>query len=101
MTLSDRRVGVQRPRIRVTDGSGEVPVPAYELFSSTELLGRLATEKMLAGLSTRRYPVGLVPTGAKVSPGRRPVGAGRRCRAGSSPRRRPRSASYWPRTCPG
>lgn len=28
------------------------------LFSSIEILGRMAMEKMLAGLSTRRYPVG-------------------------------------------
>ncbi len=38
-------------------------VASYELFSSTEILGRLAMEKMLAGLSTRRYPVGLEPVG--------------------------------------
>jgi len=53
-TLGGQRVPVQRPRVRAADGSGELPVPAYELFCSTELLGRLAMEKMLAGLSTRR-----------------------------------------------
>jgi len=42
---------VVRPWVRAADGSGELPVPAYDL-SSTELLGRLAMEKMLAGLST-------------------------------------------------
>ena len=67
VTLGGRRVGVERPRVRAADGSGELPVPAYELFSSTELLGRLAMEKMLAGLSTRRYPVGLEPVGAQVT----------------------------------
>jgi putative transposase len=41
-------------------------VAAYELFSSTELLGRLALERMLGGLSTRRYPLGLEPVGAGV-----------------------------------
>ncbi len=49
-------VPVQRPRMRVTDGRGELPVPAYELFSRTGVLGRMAMERMLAGLSTRRYP---------------------------------------------
>jgi len=34
-------------------------VPAYELFNDTEVLGRMAMERMLAGLSTRRYGVGL------------------------------------------
>ncbi len=68
VTLGGRRVPVQRPRIRAADGSGELPVPAYELFSSTEVLGRLAMEKMLAGLSSRRYaPVGLEPVGEQVS----------------------------------
>ena len=66
VTLGGRRVPVVRPRVRATDGSGELPVPSYDLFSSTELLGRLAMDKMLAGLSTRRYPVGLEPVGSQV-----------------------------------
>ena len=67
VTLGGRRVPVQRPRVRAADGSGELPVPAYELFTGTELLGRLAMEKMLAGLSTRRYgPVGLEPVGEQI-----------------------------------
>jgi len=41
-------------------------VPAYELFSSTEVMGRMAMERMLAGVSTRRYPVALEPVGAQV-----------------------------------
>jgi hypothetical protein len=36
------------------------------LFSSTELLGAMAMERMLAGLSARRYRVGLEPVGAAV-----------------------------------
>jgi transposase-like protein len=66
VTLGGRRVGVQRPRVRAADGSGELQVAAYELFSGTELLGRLALERMLGGLSTRRYPVGLEPVGTQV-----------------------------------
>jgi hypothetical protein len=31
----------------------ELPVPAYALFSQTEVLGRMAMERMLAGLSTQ------------------------------------------------
>ncbi len=67
VTLGGRRVPVRRPRMRAADGSGELPVPAYELFNSTELLGKMAMEKMLAGLSTRRYPVGLEPVGEQVT----------------------------------
>jgi putative transposase len=66
VTLGGRRVPVERPRMRATDGSGELPVPAYELFSSTEVLGRMAMERMLAGLSTRHYPAGLEPVGARA-----------------------------------
>jgi len=39
---------------------------AYDLFSSTEVLGRMAMERMLAGLSTRRYGAGLEPVGEQV-----------------------------------
>ncbi|EUA07997.1 transposase, Mutator family protein [Mycobacterium kansasii 732] len=67
VTLGGRRVPVSRPRVRAVDGSGELPVASYELFSSTEILGRMAMEKMLAGLSTRRYPVGLEPVGQQVN----------------------------------
>ena len=66
VTLGGRRVPVARPRMRATDGSGELPVPSYELFSSTEVLGRLAMSKMLAGISTRGYAIGLEPVGEKV-----------------------------------
>lgn len=66
LTLGGRRVPVTRPRVRATDGTGEVPVPAYDLFNGTELLGRMAMERMLGGLSTRRYPMGLEPVGQAV-----------------------------------
>jgi putative transposase len=66
VTLGGRRVPVTRPRVRAADRSGELPVASYELFSSTEILGKMAMEKMLAGLSTRRYPVGLEPVGGQV-----------------------------------
>ena len=65
--LGGRRVAVQRPRVRAADGSGELPVAAYELFSQTEVLGRLALERMLGGLSTRRDPLGLEPVGTQVA----------------------------------
>jgi transposase-like protein len=66
VTLGGRRVPVRRPRVRAADGSGELPVPAYELFAGTEVLGRMAMERMLGGLSARRYPVGLEPVGRGV-----------------------------------
>jgi len=66
VTLGGRRVPISRPRVRTVDGCAELPVPAYELFSSTEVLGRMAMERMLAGLSTRRYRVGLEPVGTRT-----------------------------------
>jgi transposase-like protein len=66
VTLGGRRVSVERPRMRASDGSGELPVASYELFSQTEVFGRMAMERMLAGLSTRRYPVGLEPVGTRT-----------------------------------
>lgn len=66
VSLGGRRVPVERPRMRAVDGSGEAPVASYELFTSTEVMGRMAMERMLAGLSTRRYPVGLEPVGQPV-----------------------------------
>ena len=66
VTLGGRRVPVARPRMRAVDGSGELPVPAYELFSGTEVMGRMVMDRMLAGLSTRRYGVGLEPVGTDI-----------------------------------
>jgi len=42
---------------------GEVKLPTWQEFSDDELLSELALERMLAGLSTRRYPAGLEPVG--------------------------------------
>jgi putative transposase len=66
VTLGGRRVGVTRPRVRAADGSGELHLPSYDLFSSAEILSHLAMEKMLAGLSSRRYGHGLEPAGTQV-----------------------------------
>ncbi len=65
VVLGGRQVRVRRPRVRSADRSAEVAVPAYELFASTELLGELAVERMMAKLSTRRYRAGLEPVGSQ------------------------------------
>ncbi len=66
VTLGGRRVPVCRPRVRSADDTKELAVPSYELFASTEILGRMALERMLAKLSTRRYQAGLEPVGTSV-----------------------------------
>ncbi|HUI02006.1 MAG TPA: IS256 family transposase [Acidimicrobiales bacterium] len=67
VTLGGRRLPVVRPRMRSADGAGEVPLATYECFRSTELLGKMAMERMLAKLSTRRYAAGLEPVGEAVA----------------------------------
>jgi len=37
---------VARPQVRAVDGTGEVPMPGCELFKGTELLGRMAMQRM-------------------------------------------------------
>lgn len=66
VTLGGRRVAVKRPRVRAANGTGEVAVPSYELFTSTEVLGKMAMERMLAGLSTGRDQVDLAPVAEAV-----------------------------------
>ena len=67
VTLGGRRLPVRRPRVRAVDGSGELPIAAYDTFAGTQVLGRRAMEAMLAGLSSRRYGVGLEPVGEQVT----------------------------------
>ena len=66
VTLGGRRVRIRRPRVRSADGTRELPVPTYQAFAPTELLDQLVLERMLAKLSTRRYPAGLEPVGIGV-----------------------------------
>jgi len=82
VTLGGRRVPVTRPRVRAVEGAGELAVPSYELFSGTEVLGKMAMERMLAGLSTRRYGVGWSRLVSR-SPRPRARPASRRSRASS------------------
>lgn len=66
VVLGGRKVSVKRPRVRSADGTSELCVPAYELFSSTDQLDELTLDKMLAKLSCRRYRAGLEPVGEAV-----------------------------------
>ena len=66
VTLGGRRVQVRRPRVRTADRGAEVPLSTYDCFSSTELLGKMAMERMLAKVSTRRYRAALEPVGSAV-----------------------------------
>jgi transposase-like protein len=55
VTLGGRRLAVRRPRARSADGSAELPLATYEHFADRDPLCRAVLERMLAGVSTRRY----------------------------------------------
>lgn len=63
VVLGGRKAKVTRPRARHLDGSGEVELATYKHFSTEDLLGQMALERMVAGLSTRNYGAGLEPVG--------------------------------------
>lgn len=66
VTLGGRRVGVTRPRMRSKDGEAEVPVRTYEHFAARDQLTAVVLERMLAGVSTRRYRRLQEPVGEPV-----------------------------------
>jgi transposase-like protein len=66
VTLGGRRVEVKRPRVRTADGEAEVPLATYDHFADRDPLRRVVLERMLAGVSTRRYPRTQEPVGEQV-----------------------------------
>ena len=66
VTLGGRRVGVERPCVRSVDGREEVRLRTYEYFADRDPLTRSVLERMLAGVSTRRYRRTQEPVGSKV-----------------------------------
>lgn len=71
VALGGRRVPVRRPRVRSVTADDdqrarEVPLESYTTFASTDLLAEGIVARMLAAISTRRYPVALEPVGSDV-----------------------------------
>ena len=66
VTLGGRRVPVERPRVRTADGESEVPLVTYEHFAGRDQLDGVVLERMLAGVSTRRYRRTQEPVGEQV-----------------------------------
>jgi putative transposase len=66
VTLGGRRVEVRRPRMRTADGDAEARLSTYEHFADRDPLGRVVLERMLAGVSTRRYRRTQEPVGTEV-----------------------------------
>jgi len=66
VTLGGRRLAVERPRVRSADGQAELPLQTYAHFADRDPLTRVVLERMLAGVSTRRYRRTQEPVGATV-----------------------------------
>jgi transposase-like protein len=66
VTLGGRRVGVERPRVRSADGRSELPLQTYTHFADRDPLTKVVLERMLAGVSTRRYRSTAEPVGSEV-----------------------------------
>jgi transposase-like protein len=66
VTLGGRRVPIQRPRVRSADGADEVPLVTYAHFADRDALTGVVLERMLAGVSTRRYARTQEPVGTDV-----------------------------------
>ena len=66
VTLGARRVPVARPRVRTADGTGEVPLATYRHFADRDPLTAVVLERMLAGVSTRRFSRTREPVGRAV-----------------------------------
>jgi hypothetical protein len=57
MTPGGRRVPVSRPRMRTADDQHELPVASYEYFADRDPLTNAVIDRMLAGVSARKYAV--------------------------------------------
>jgi putative transposase len=66
MTLGGRRVEVSRPRIRSADDERELPVETYEYFADRDPLTVVVMNRMLAGVSARKYAAVGEPVGEEV-----------------------------------
>ncbi len=66
VTLGGRRVGIERPRVRAADGSGEMALSVYRHFADRDPLTRIVFERMLAGVSCQRYGRTGEPVGEEV-----------------------------------
>src|SRR6266508_2109859 len=66
LTLGGRRVRVRRPRMRTADDERELPVQAYEYFADRDPLTRAVMDRMLAGVSSRKFAQVGEPVGSEV-----------------------------------
>src|SRR5215208_3243298 len=66
MTLGGRRVAVRRPRMRTADDEHELAVETYGYFADRDPLTRAVMDRMLAGVSARKFAQVGEPVGEQV-----------------------------------
>ena len=66
VVLGGRRVPIRRPRVAATDGSPEPMLASFAAAVSSDLLTSVAMERMVAGISTRKYRRANEPMGTHV-----------------------------------
>lgn len=66
MTLGGRRVQVSRPRMRTAGDERELAVTTYEHFADRDPLTRAVMDRMLAGVSSRKFAGVGEPVGEEV-----------------------------------
>ena len=64
VVMGGQRLPIRRPRVRAADGSGEVPLASFGVFSQGDLLNATVMERMLAGVATRSFERVADPIGA-------------------------------------
>ena len=63
VTLGARRVPVSRPRVRSADDERELSLGTFSHFAARDALTAVVLERMLAGVSTRRFARTQEPVG--------------------------------------
>ncbi len=66
VTLGARRVAVSRPRVRTADDAHEVSLATFSHFAARDPLSDAVLERMLCGVSTRRFCRTSEPVGEEV-----------------------------------
>ena len=54
-TLAGQKIPIARPRVRRTDGGGEVPLESYARLQDPEAMAEAVLRRMVRGVSTRDY----------------------------------------------
>ena len=54
-TLAGQKIPIARPRVRRTDGGGEVPLETYARLQAPEAMPEAVLRRMVRGVSTRDY----------------------------------------------